>query len=130
MLESFLYLFNTICNWKLIWSEDHQGSDKNSAIFQHIYNCKSCQNTNTHDNFKVLKRCKLRNIYTSESMVIKEEYPILNTQITLNGKRSVLSIFLFKCFKCFCYNFFFNFVQLTSLLYTITNISNILFFTS
>ena len=73
--------------------EDHKGSDKNSAIFQHIYNCKSCQSTNIHDNFKVLKRCKLQNLYSLESMVIEEENPILNTQITLNGKRTVLSIY-------------------------------------
>ena len=42
--------------------EDHKGSNKNSAIFQHIYNCKSSQNTNIHQNFKVLKRCKVSKI--------------------------------------------------------------------
>ena len=73
--------------------EDHKGSYKNSAIFQHIYSCKTCQSTNIQDNFKVLKRYKLQNLYSLESMVIEEENPILNTQINLNGKRKVLSIY-------------------------------------
>ena len=65
-------------------------------------NC--CNYTNIDDNFKVLKRCKLQNLFSLESMVIEEENPILNTQITLNSKRTVLSIYQFKCFKYFCYN--------------------------
>ena len=60
---------------------------------QHIYNCKSCQNTNIHNNLKVFKLCKLQNLYSLESLVIEEEIPILNTQITLDNKRTVLSIY-------------------------------------
>ena len=33
--------------------KNHKEFDKNSATFQHIYNCKSCQNTNFYENFKV-----------------------------------------------------------------------------
>ena len=38
-------------------------------------------------------RCKLQNLYSLESMAIEVENQILNTQITLNGKRTVLSIY-------------------------------------
>ena len=59
-------------------------------------------------------------------MVIEKENPILNTQITLKEKRTVLRIYWFKSF---CYNFVLNFVQLTFLPYTITNILNLLLYT-
>ena len=36
---------------------------------------------------------KRLNLYSLESMVIEKENPVLNTQITLNGKRSVLSVY-------------------------------------
>ena len=86
--------------------------------------------TQIHDNFKVLKWCQLWNLYCLESMVIEEENLILNTQLTLNGKRPVLSKYWYIFFNCFCYNFVVNFVRLTHLLSTITNISNLLLFTS
>ena len=76
-----------------MYYKDHKESDKNSAIFKHIYNCKSCRNTNIHDNFKVLKRCNLHNRYSLKSIIIEEENSMLNTQITLNGKRTVLTIY-------------------------------------
>ena len=62
-------------------------------------------------------------------MVIEKENPLLNTQITFKEKLTVLRIYWFKCFKSFCYNFVLNFVQLTFLPYTITNILNLLLFT-
>ena len=37
---------------------DHCGNDKNSEIFEHLFNCKTCQNSDIVQNFKVLKRCK------------------------------------------------------------------------
>ena len=47
----------------------------------------------TSNNFKVLKQCKLQNLYSLESMIIEEENPRSNTQITSNGKRTALSIY-------------------------------------
>ena len=53
---------------KFFWQiEDHKGSDKNSAILQHIYKCESCQNTNIHDNFKFSNQCKKSNLYSRGS---------------------------------------------------------------
>ena len=42
--------------------EKHHGkysdNDKNSEIFEHLFNCKTCQNSDIVQNFTVLKRCK------------------------------------------------------------------------
>ena len=63
---------------------DHCGTNKNSATFEHIFNCKPCQNSDIIKNFKVLKRCKQSELYSLESILIEEELPKLNTQIALN----------------------------------------------
>ena len=47
---------------------------------------------------QVLKRYKISKLYSLESMVIEEKNPVLNTQITLNGKQTILSIYWFNCF--------------------------------
>ena len=63
------------------------------CMIKHYVSLSLPLNTNIHDNFKAFKRCKLQNLYSLESMVIEEENPILNIQITLYGKRIVLSIY-------------------------------------
>ena len=54
----------------------------NSAIFEHLFNCKTCQKSDIVQNFKVLKRCKQRELYSLESILIEEEQFNLKTQIT------------------------------------------------
>ena len=72
---------------------DHKGIDKNSAIFDHLFNCEHCQNSDITSNFKVLKRCKKSDLYSLESMLIEEHHPKLNTQVASKGKAITLSIY-------------------------------------
>ena len=58
-----------------------------------IFNCKTCQNSDIVQNFKVLKRCKQSELYSLESILIEEEKTYLNTQIALNGKTKLLTIY-------------------------------------
>ncbi len=51
---------------------DHCGTDKNSAIFDHLFTCTHCQNSDIVQNFKVLKRCKQSELYSLESILIKQ----------------------------------------------------------
>ena len=70
---------------------DHCGTDKNSAIFEHLFNCTTCQNSDIVQNFKVLKRCKQSELYSLESILIEEEQPNLNTEVALNGKKKLIN---------------------------------------
>ena len=72
---------------------DHKGIDRNSAIFEYIFDCKYYQNSNVMSNFTVLKRCKKSYLYSLESMLIEEQNPKLNTQSALNRKSTTLSIY-------------------------------------
>ena len=63
----------------------HCGTDKNRAIFEHLFNCKTCQNSDIVQNFKVLKRCKQSELYSLESIFIEEEQPNLKMQIALSN---------------------------------------------
>ena len=47
-----------------------------------------CQNSDIVQNFKVLKSCKQSKLYTLESILIEEEQPILNTQISSMEKQN------------------------------------------
>ena len=58
-------------------ADDRKGTDKNSALFEHLLNCKHCQNSNIMRNFTVLKRCKKSDLYSLESMLIEEQNPKL-----------------------------------------------------
>ena len=72
---------------------DHKGTDKNSAIFEHLFDCKHSQNSGITSNFIVLKRFKKSELYSLESMLIEEQNPKLNIQIASNGKAITLSIY-------------------------------------
>ena len=48
--ETSCQMFRQIANYK--------GTDKNSAIFEHLFDCKHCQNSDITNNFKVLNTCK------------------------------------------------------------------------
>ena len=72
---------------------DHKGTDKNSAIFEHLFDCKHFQNSDITNNFKVLKQCEKSDLHSLESMLIEEQNPKLNTQTASNGKATTLSMY-------------------------------------
>ena len=75
--------------------EEHRsGSDKNSAIFNHLYQCVTCQNVkNVTDSFEIMESCKWYNILTIEAMMISTHCPILNTQLgPSRGKMTTFSV--------------------------------------
>ena len=62
--------------------EEHTTTDKQSAVFEHLYSCTDCQKVgNIVDCFKVIKSCNRYNIFTVEAMMIDNNKPILNTQL-------------------------------------------------
>ena len=72
---------------------DHKGKDKRSAIFDNLHEYLPCQNSNIDNNVEVLKRCAWGEIFSLESMLIEQEKPKLNTQISANGKIALLTIY-------------------------------------
>jgi hypothetical protein len=63
---------------------DHTGDTNNSAVFDHIYNCGPCQNTNIADQFEILLNCTPFNILSAEAMLIAKYCPNLNTRLGPN----------------------------------------------
>ena len=56
---------------------------------QYLFNCTHCQNSEIVQYFNVLKPCK----QSLESILIKEKRRKLNTQIALNEKAKLLTIY-------------------------------------
>ena len=75
--------------------EEHVKSDKESAVFEHLYQCSACQNvTNIMNRFEILKICSSFNILTFEAMMIANQKPILNIQLG-PGKGTLTSLALY-----------------------------------
>ena len=75
-------------------SEHCTGKDKNSAVFQHLYDCVECQNTNLSSSFQILQNCDKFNIYSVEAILIAKYNPKLNTQLGPGkGKMITLSLY-------------------------------------
>ena len=68
---------------------------KDSAVFDHIYSCTSCQNTNNiADQFEVLKQCTTRTILSTEVIMISKFRPVLNKQLgPSNGMLTSLALY-------------------------------------
>ena len=64
---------------------EHTVDTKNSAVFNHIYNCGSCQDAdNIANQFEILLNCTPFNILSAEAMMIAKYSPNLNTQLGPN----------------------------------------------
>ena len=74
---------------------EHCESDKNSAIFGHLYECKTCQNEEITSRFKILERGTALNILSLEAMLITKCRPCLNTQLGAS-KGALVSLTLYK----------------------------------
>ena len=75
--------------------EDHIGKDKNSAVFEHMFNCLDCQsNKNIHKQFDIIHKCASYNILTFESLLIAKFRPKLNIQLG-PGKGTMVSLSLY-----------------------------------
>ena len=62
-------------------AEEHTTTDKQSAVFEHLYSCTDCQKVpNILDCFKIIKTCNPYTIFTVEAMMIDNNKP-LNTQL-------------------------------------------------
>ena len=75
--------------------EEHTGADKNSAVFDHLFNCRKCQDTsNIYDLFSVLFSCRRNNIFSLEALAIKKFKPSLNVQLGPGkGTKTSLSLY-------------------------------------
>jgi hypothetical protein len=75
-----------------IW--EHRNG-KNSAIFDHLYSCTTCQNSpNIVDQFEILKHCTTKTILSAEAIMISKFQPSLNKQLgPSNGMLTSLKIY-------------------------------------
>ena len=75
--------------------EHSKPSKKFSAIFQHIEQCRDCQNaTNIGDNFNIMQHCTARTVTSHESLMISKFRPNLNTQLGPgNGRMISLALY-------------------------------------
>ena len=76
-------------------ASDHTNTDNNSAIFEHLYLCSTCQNVpNILDQFEILKSCEAKNIYSFEALLIFKHRPSLNIQLGPGrGTKTSLSLY-------------------------------------
>ena len=75
--------------------QEHKGSDKKSAVFDHLLNCRYCQNfSSVFDLFSILNSCRRNNIFSFEALLIKKFKPSLNTQLG-PGKGTKTSLALY-----------------------------------
>ncbi len=75
---------------------EHSKNGTNSAVFDHLYKCASCQNfDNIADLFTILRSCKPTNILSSEALLIAKHRPTLNTQLG-PGRGTLVSLNIFK----------------------------------
>ena len=75
--------------------EEHTGTDKNSAVYDHLLNCCSCQNSSSiFDLFNILISCRRNNILSFEALLIKKYKPSLNIQLGPGkGAKTSLSLY-------------------------------------
>ena len=75
--------------------DEHKKSDTQSAVFDHLFNCTSCQNQpNLINQFSILKSCRRNEIYSLEAMLIKKFKPSLNIQLGAGkGAKTTLSVY-------------------------------------
>ena len=76
-------------------TEHTSGKDQESAVFDHIFQCKHCQLVkNISDCFEVIRSCQPGNILSFEAMYISKYRPRLNIQLGPgNGKMVALSLY-------------------------------------
>ena len=74
---------------------DHNGTDKKSAVFDHLLNCSECQAVKNITNlFKIIQKCTTRNILSFEALWIAKLRPSLNTQCgPYKGARTLLALY-------------------------------------
>ena len=75
--------------------DEHKKSDTKSAVFEHLFNCSSCQDhPNSNTQFSILKSCRRNEIYGFEALLIKKFKPSLNIQLGAGkGAKTTLSIY-------------------------------------
>ena len=80
---------------QLFWSiEKHKSSNKNSIVFNHIYECNVSQNFRDLNNqFEIVKKCKNEEPLSLEAMLIQKQLPTLNIQTEFLGKGTQLTIY-------------------------------------
>ena len=76
-------------------SEHCTGKDKKSAVFNHLYNCIECQNSNISQNFEILQSCDKFSIYSVEAILIAKHSPKLNIQLG-PGKGKMITLALYN----------------------------------
>ena len=76
-------------------SEHCTGKDKKSAVFNHLYDCNECQNSNLSQNFKIIQNCDKFNIYSVEAILIAKHSPKLNIQLG-PGKGKMITLALYN----------------------------------
>ena len=75
---------------------EYSKNGTNSAVFDHFYDCISCQSfANIADLFTILRNCKSTNILSSEALLIAKHRPTLNTQLG-PGRGTLVSLNIFK----------------------------------
>ncbi len=76
-------------------TEEHNGSDKKSAVFDHLRNCRNCQNfSNVYDLFSILNSCRRNHVYSLEALLIKKFKPSFNIQLgPSKGTKTSLSLY-------------------------------------
>ena len=61
---------------------EHNSSTSNSAVFDHMFNCRECiENNNIATSFMILNRCKRSALYSLESIMICKHRPNLNNKL-------------------------------------------------
>ena len=73
---------------------DHRGRDQKSAVLQHLYECKNCQNSNISTCFEIVQRCSSKTICSAEALLISNYCPSLNTQLD-PGNGTAVSLTLY-----------------------------------
>ena len=73
---------------------EHTSSSSNSAVFDHLFQCRDCQNNiNIAKSFKILHRCKRSILYNLESIMICKDRPNLNNKLGYNKGTVPFTIF-------------------------------------
>ncbi len=74
---------------------DHRGKDKNSAVLDHLYGCRQCQDTeNVANLFEIIRRCSTSNLASTEALLISRHCPSLNTQMG-PGQGKIVSLVIY-----------------------------------
>ena len=73
--------------------QEHLTPSHNSAVNQHIAQCRECQNKANKSNFSIIRKCQSSQVVSlHESFLIRQLKPILNVQLYNNGG-TLLNIF-------------------------------------